>query len=125
MSVDDVLARSDVVSLHVPLNGETRQMFGADHFGRMRPGALLINTSRGEIVDETALLNALEDGPLGGAALDVVDDETGWHVDRPLARFAASDTRLIITPHIAGCAREAMEATEDFVAGRLLEALRS
>lgn len=95
----ELLARSDVVSLHVPLTDVTRQMISSTELAAMKPDAILINTARGGIVDETALCTALKSGGLSGAALDVFEDE-------PLTVEAAAkfrDTpRLVLTPHIAG-----------------------
>lgn len=96
VSFDDLLVRSDFVSIHAPLLPATRGLFNAEVFGKMKKGALLINTARGPLVDEDALIATLDAGHLGGAALDVVAIE-------PLA----SDSRLlgrdnvILTPHTA------------------------
>ncbi|MSU90437.1 3-phosphoglycerate dehydrogenase [Rhodobacteraceae bacterium 2CG4] len=99
----DLLDRADVLSLHVPLTDETRNMIDADAIARMRPGAILINTARGGIVDEAALVMALVSGKLGGAALDVFATE-------PLTAAAGSMfdgvPNLILTPHIAGVTDE-------------------
>ena len=72
VSFDDLLARSDVVSLHTPLTPETTHLFNRETFAKMKPGAVLINTARGRMVEDAALLEALESGHLGGAGLDVV-----------------------------------------------------
>ncbi|MDP3771200.1 MAG: D-glycerate dehydrogenase, partial [bacterium] len=74
-SLDDLLAESDIVSVHVPLLPTTHHLINAERLGRMKPTALLINTSRGPIVDEAALIRALEDGTIAGAGLDVFDEE--------------------------------------------------
>ena len=98
-SLDQVLAEADVVSLHVPLTPVTRGLIGSAALERMKPGAVLINTARGGVVDEDALAAALKSGHLGGAALDVFEAE-------PLTLAAAARFRnvpnLILTPHIAG-----------------------
>lgn len=98
-SLDDVLSRADVISLHVPLTDSTRNMIGTNALARMKPTALLINTARGGTVDEAALAAALRAGTLGGAALDVFETE-------PLTAEAAQKfdgiVPLILTPHIAG-----------------------
>lgn len=98
-SFDAVLEEADVLSLHVPLSEATRRLIDAQAIARMRKGAVLINTARGGVVDEEALVAALRSGHLGGAALDVFETE-------PLTRAAAARfaqvPNLILTPHIAG-----------------------
>ena len=93
--VDQILAASDVVSLHVPLSDHTRGLIGAAQLASMRPGSYLVNTSRGAVVDEAALIDALRTGHLAGAALDVFDDEPVAD-DNPL--LAMENT--IVSPHI-------------------------
>lgn len=117
-----LLAASDVVSLHVPLDDATRGLIGGAALARMKPGALLVNTSRGEIVERDALLAALVSGRLGGAALDVVDDErpgAGTMKGHPLIEYAAEHENLIITPHIGGATWDSMRKTEVFMAHKL------
>jgi len=105
----------DILTLHVPLSKETRGMVGVEQIARTN---YLINTSRGEIVDEDALLEALKSGQLGGAALDVMTDERGKR-NQSLLEYARQETNLIITPHIAGATHESMEKCEIFVASKL------
>ena len=99
-----LLARADVISLHVPLTSETKDMIGAEAIAAMKSSAILINTARGGVVDEAALAAALKSGDLGGAALDVFAEE-------PLTAEAAAvfegAPNLILTPHIAGVTAEA------------------
>jgi glyoxylate reductase len=95
-TVDDLLSRSDVVTLHVPLTLETRAMIDDISLGKMKPDALLINTARGGVVDTDALVRALERGHLGGIGLDVTDPEP-LPSDHPLYQFE----RVTIVPHIA------------------------
>ena len=93
----DLLAESDIVSICAPLTDETHGMFGDEAFRRMKPNALLINVTRGKIVDESSLLRALEEGLIGGAGLDVTPEEPLPH-DSPLWDMP----NVIVTPHVAG-----------------------
>jgi D-3-phosphoglycerate dehydrogenase len=102
-SLDALLRTSDIVTLHVPLTVETRRMIAAPQLEAMRPGAILINAARGEILDQSAALAALAANRLGGLALDVFDPEP------PTTGFP-DDPRLILTPHIGGCTFEAKAA---------------
>ncbi|MGA9721619.1 MAG: D-glycerate dehydrogenase [Candidatus Binatus sp.] len=95
VSLPRLLSQSDYVSLHVPLTAKTRHMMGAREFALMKPGAILINTARGAVVDQAAMVAALKSGRLGGAGLDVTDPEPIASGD-PILRFA----NVVITPHI-------------------------
>ncbi len=100
VSFDDLLARSDVVSLHTPLTPETTHLFNRETLAKMKPGAVLINTARGRMVEEAALLEALESGHLGGAGLDVVEFE-------PMVGAALRERLdVVITPHLGGGTQE-------------------
>ncbi len=109
--LERLLAEADAVTLHVPLTPKTRHMIGAPQLSRMRPGALLIHTARGGVVDEQALYVALTEGRLGGAAIDVFECEPLG--ESPLRRL----DNVILTPHVAGISYEAAER----VAVRTLE----
>jgi (S)-sulfolactate dehydrogenase len=102
-SLAELLASSDVVSLHVPLTDATRNMLDAKAIAGMKPGSILINAARGGVVDETALCAALRSGQIGGAALDVFAREP---VDATTGAQFAGVPNLILTPHIAGVTEE-------------------
>ena len=106
VDLESLLATSDVISVHVPLSDDTRNLIDGPALGRMKPTAVLINTSRGGIVDETALADALLDGKLGGAALDVFASEPLG--PEPAAVFATVPN-LLLTPHVAGNTRESVD----------------
>jgi len=107
---DTVLREADVISLHTPLTAETRHMISTREFGLMKPSALLINTARGNLVDEAALLEALHSGRIGGAGFDVLAVEPPRDgnplLDLDLPNF-------ILTPHVAWSSREAMQTLAD------------
>lgn len=126
MPLDDLLARADVVTLHVSLTPETHGFFGKRQFARMKEGAWFINTSRGELVDESALLDALASGRIAGAALDVLCDERSSGMgERPLVIYARTHENLLITPHVGGCTLESMQHTEEFLAEKVVRFLES
>ncbi|WP_267163498.1 NAD(P)-dependent oxidoreductase [Halovenus salina] len=120
---EELLRESDYLSIHVPYNDSTEELIGPSEFELMKPGSYLVNTSRGEIIEEDALLESLEEGQLAGAALDVLrgeyTDERDWTESDPLVEYAATNPNLIITPHVAGATHESMEKTEIFIAEKL------
>ena len=97
--LDELLATSDAISLHVPLTPDTRGLLGREAIGRMKAGAIVINGARGGVIDEPALLEGLRAGRLGGAALDVFEEEP---LSAERASVFAGCPNLILTPHIAG-----------------------
>ncbi len=99
MPLDQLLAESDIVSLHCPLTPETRHLIGADQLALMRPDAILVNTARGPIVDEAALAAALVAGQIGGAGLDVFEDEPDIHPD------LVGRPDVVLLPHIGSAGR--------------------
>jgi D-3-phosphoglycerate dehydrogenase / 2-oxoglutarate reductase len=98
-TLNELLAMTDILTLHVPLTAETRKMIGARELAKLARGAYLINASRGEVLDQDAALEALRSEHLAGVALDVFDPE-------PPAGPLPDDPRLILTPHIGGCSHE-------------------
>ncbi len=112
---------SQFLTIHVPLNNETCGMLGEEQIMMLPRGAYLINTSRGGIINEIALLKALESGHLAGVALDVLEDEKrrDFLKKHPFLDYARRHNNLIITPHVGGAAKESMEKTEIFMAVKL------
>lgn len=104
VSLEELLAQADVVSLHVPLTDETRGMIGAEELALMKKTAVLVNTARGPVVDTKALADALNSGRIAGAAIDVFDKEPPLDADEPLIN--AKNT--VVTPHVAFATDESM-----------------
>ena len=104
VSLDELLASSDFISVHAPLTPQTRGLIGASAFAKMKPNALLINTARGPLIDEKALIAALDSGRIGGAALDVIETEPPPK-DSPLI----GRPNVVLTPHTAFYSVEALE----------------
>jgi D-3-phosphoglycerate dehydrogenase len=118
--VTELLRDADLVTLHINLTDENHGCFGAREFAQMKQGAWFLNTSRGELVDEQALLQNLISGKLAGAALDVLSGEYSPNLAlHPLIAYASTHDNLLITPHIGGCTAESMERAENFLAERL------
>lgn len=105
VDLDALLAQSDIVSLHVPLNDATRGLIGKEELAKMKPGAFLINTARGPVVDSQALYEALEKGVIAGAAVDVFETEPPIEPDHILLKAP----NLIATPHVAFATQQAFE----------------
>jgi D-3-phosphoglycerate dehydrogenase len=118
-SLDALLAESDVVSLHVDGRADNTALVDAARLSKMKPGALLLNLSRGHVVDIGALAQALGSGRIGGAALDVFPDEPATNAD-PFDSPLRGLPNVILTPHIGGSTEEAQEAIGEFAAERLL-----
>jgi (S)-sulfolactate dehydrogenase len=116
--LDDLLAEADAVTLHVPLVAETRRLLDARRITKMKKGAVLVNTSRGGVVDELAMAEALKSGALGGAALDVFEQEP-LKADSPLVGVP----NLVLTPHVAGLSIEANGRVSTLIAEKVAEAL--
>jgi (S)-sulfolactate dehydrogenase len=116
--LDEVIRSADVLSLHVPLVESTRGLFDAARIASMKPGAVLINTAGGGILDEVAVAAALRSGQLGGAAIDVFGIEP-----LPAAPHFQGCPNLVLTPHVAGLTAEANERVSSLIASKVLEAL--
>lgn len=117
--LDTLIATADVISLHVPLVDGTRNLINAGRIAQMRQGAVLINTSRGGIVDEAALVAAVRSGHLGGAAIDVFTQEP-----LPSSPLFAGCPNLVLTPHIAGVTAEANVRVSSMIADAVISATR-
>lgn len=132
VEIDDLLEHADIVTVHVALSPETKNLLSAEKVSKMKNGAILVNTSRGEIIDEEALLAGLESGKISGAALDVLSDELSWGENKKivygnsslrLIEYARTHNNLLITSHIGGATYESMEKTEIFIANKIKEFL--
>lgn len=126
VDLETLLAESDIVSIHVHLTEGTRGLIGRKELALMKPQSIIINTSRGAVIDESALLTALENGALSGAALDVICGE--WDMDltrHPLIAYAREHDNLIITPHIGGSTIESIVGARVYMAQQLKDYLLS
>jgi len=124
--IEDVVSDCDVITVHVPHERETENMFDASLFDRFKQGSYFINTSRGELVDHDALLKSLESGKLAGTALDVFEGEFEPEFEKsfsshPLWKYAHENSNVIITPHIAGSTYDAWADTEKHTIDNILE----
>jgi D-3-phosphoglycerate dehydrogenase / 2-oxoglutarate reductase len=117
-NLDELLAQADAVSLHAPLTEQTRHLIGAEQLRRMKPDAYLVNTSRGDLVDQAALLRALDQGEIAGAALDVLETEPPEAGD-PLV----THERVLITPHAGWYSEESMGTLKSEVAREVVRVL--
>ncbi|MBE0699044.1 MAG: hypothetical protein IH586_19160 [Anaerolineaceae bacterium] len=117
VSLDELLEKSDIITLHVPLSSETRELIGKEQFAMMKPGVRIIDTARGGVIDETALLDALETGKVAGAALDVFSSEP------PGLTALVSHPRVIATPHVGAQTVEAQQRAATDIATEIMAAL--
>jgi len=122
----ELVSTSDIITLHLPLNDETKHLFNGELFKKFKRGSVLINTSRGAIVDTDSLIDSLEDGSLSAAALDVIDGELngGDVLPERVRNYLACHDNLLITPHIGGATLESMTKTEVFMAEMVLQKIQ-
>lgn len=128
VSFDELLRESDAVSIHVHLSDETQGMFDASVFQKMKNTAVLINTSRGKIVDENHVLDALQNGVIAGYATDVLAEELSFDQNfsnHPLVEYAKEHDNLIIVPHIGGMTVQSRAKTDSFIAGKLQQNIQN
>ena len=119
---DALLAQSDVISIHVHLRDDTRGLFSRKAFAKMKRDVVIVNTSRGAIIDEAAFLAALKSGKVAAGGLDVIDGE--WMKDitqHPLVQYAQSHDNLVISPHIGGATVESIAGARIFMAKKLAD----
>jgi D-3-phosphoglycerate dehydrogenase len=128
-SIEELVSNVDIVSVHIPMNEENRHFFNKSVFSRFKKGSYFINTARGEVVDSDALIEALDNGIIRGAALDVLDGEfepdfQSRVLSHPLVKYAQTHNNLIITPHIAGSTEDAWCLTQRHVIEQTIEYMR-
>ncbi len=124
VSFDELFKEADILSVHVLLTPDTNKIVKEKHFRLMKPTSLFINTARGEIIEESALVRALKEKWIAGAAIDVMTNENpnGSHLkNNALVKYAQTHDNLLITPHIGGATFEAMQKTEEFIAQKIKE----
>ncbi|MBZ0264075.1 hydroxyacid dehydrogenase [bacterium] len=125
VDLDTLLSESDYLSIHLPLNDETKGFFDQQCFDKMKPGAFLVNTARGELIDEVALLENLASEKIAGAALDVLVGDGRWDQgipeNHPLVNYAQTNSNLILTPHMGGYGRTSIRRTRLFITEKFLK----
>jgi D-3-phosphoglycerate dehydrogenase len=126
---DDLLSVSDVVILLASYSEENKDMIGMGEIKRMKPGCFFINTSRGEMVDEKALIYGLEKGIIKAAALDVLKEDSNWKTETPnnntLIAYSSSVSNLLITPHVGGYGASSIQRTRAFIIKKFIKTLKS
>lgn len=124
VSLSQLLEKSQIISLHIPSNEDNYQFINQNLISQMKNGTLLINTSRGEVVDENAILIALNNNLLAGYATDVLEGDSSWEGKiegiHPLVEYAKQNNNLIITPHIGGYALESINSTRSFISKKFI-----
>lgn len=129
VNFDKLIKDSDIISIHVHLNEETKNMFNKEVFNNMKNGAYLVNTSRGKIVNEEDILSALKDKNISGYATDVLNNELCFKDSKvsgnKLVEYSKNNKNVVITPHIGGMTYESRQATDIFIANKLKKYLES
>ena len=126
-SLEELLKKCDVLSIHVHLNEETTNLINKERLKLMKNTSILINTSRGKIVDEIALLDCLKNNLIAGAGLDVIDGE--WltdenRINHPLIDYSKKNSNLLIVPHIGGSTKESIKYSRIFIAKKIIKFIR-
>ena len=127
VTMDDLFKKSDIICCHVLLTDTTKNLIKAKHFRLMKKSAFFINTARGELLDESALLKGLKNGWLAGAATDVIRNEYGAKknlLKNQMVRYARSHNNLLLVPHLGGATYESWETTELFIAQKIKKLLK-
>ncbi len=125
VSLEELLKSSDVITVHIHLTDENKRFISSELFHKMKKGVVLINTSRGSIIDEDALLENLQTGHVSAAGLDVIDGEWDNNLyDHPLIKYAREHDNLVISPHIAGATVESILGARIFLAKKLAEYIK-
>jgi D-3-phosphoglycerate dehydrogenase / 2-oxoglutarate reductase len=124
VDLESVLENSDFISLHIDASEENDHFVNAKFLSKMKKSAFLINTSRGSILDEEALVKALVNKQISGAALDVVQGEPHVDFNKSIFKYAKKHTNLLITPHLGGNTHESVERTECFIADKIIQNFR-
>jgi D-3-phosphoglycerate dehydrogenase len=123
-SVDQLIMESDIISIHIPSNKNNYKYFDSNKINMMKNEAYLINTSRGELIDEIALLSSLKNKKIKGAALDVLDGDSSWGIksnsDNKLIDYSIKNKNLLITPHMGGYGKQSIFRTRDFITEKFL-----
>ena len=125
VEMEELLKRADIVSVHVALNDQTRKMINKSIFGKMKDGVYFINTSRGDVVSEEALIEALQSGKVKAAGVDVISGED--LIDKynlPLIKYSREHSNLIVTPHIAGATVESEYKAAKFIVDKIIGSLK-
>lgn len=122
MTLEQVLRLSDIITIHIHLNDLTKGLINKNCFSLMKQSSIIINTSRGAIIDENSLLEALKNGYIAGAGLDMIEGEwlTSSDIyDHPLIEYSRQNNNLIITPHIGGSSKESISGARNFMAKKV------